>query len=97
MDAGADVENVGRTGVGGVTLIAGDAAAPDVPGPRKLKVGGLSATPEEAGADGVVVGALGGSAAFGGKMGAAGVGVGFCVVDGVGCPNLNPVAGVGLG
>ena len=84
MDAGAVVGNVGRTGVGGMTLIAGDAAAPDVPGPRKLKVGGLSATVEEAGADGVVVGALGGSAAFGGELRAAGVGVGFCAVDGAG-------------
>ena len=40
-------------------------------------------------------GGLGASETFGGKLRVGGVGVGSWVVDGVGCPNLNPSAGAG--
>lgn len=98
LDAGAAIEGVGRPGVGGTTLIAGDATALDVAGSRKLngEVEAFSVVPDGAGADGVVVGAFGGSGAFGKKLGAGWVGVGCCVVDGAGCPNVKPAAGAVL-
>lgn len=78
-----------------MTFIAGDAGVVE---PKKPKAGGaLSVAPKDPGADGVVEGPSGGSAGFGGKLGADGAGMGCCVVDGVGCPNMNPGAGVELG
>lgn len=99
LDVGAVVEGVKMPGLGGIRLIAGDAPALDVAGLREPK-GGVaifSVVPDDAGAGGVVVGAFGGSGAFGKKLEAGWVGVGCCVVDGAGCPNLKPAPGAVLG